>query len=317
MDLRQLRYFTAIAEAGSLSRASDRLHIAQPALSLHLAKLEEELGVALMLRNNRGVSLTPQGESLLRHAVRILKDCDATVSSFRSASTSPSGEVAVGFPLSTPDILGQLFLERLNRECPRISLRLLESSSERLEETLQGGELDFAVIMFRRSTSGFDIHPLLFEELVLVSPHETSDGGREIEFREVCELPLFLPRVGNSLRDMVDEAAVSIGKPPNVVHEISAPRFMKSAVRSGYGHAILPWGTVGGDRAQGKFLLRRIVNPNLRALVGLAESVVRPSNHARYAVKQMLVDIISSLVQDGIWPAKPYSQPKTGRARES
>jgi LysR family nitrogen assimilation transcriptional regulator len=307
MDLKQLRYFTVMAEAGSLSQASERLHIAQPALSLHLAKLEDELGVQLMVRNNRGVTLTAQGESLLQHAARILKDCDYTVSSFRSAATSPMGVVAVGFFSTTPEALVQIFLERVTREFPQISLRLHESHAGRLEGDLQNGTLDFALVMVRKATASFNIHPLLFEELFLVSPPDPQNTADEIDFREVCELPLFLPQAGITLRDQMDEAAMNIGKTPVVVHEIDSARFRKRAVLTGSGHTILPWSTVIDDAARGKFLLRRIVNPELRALLGLAESSVRPTSRARQAVKTILVDTITSLVNEGEWSAKVFA----------
>ena len=317
MDLRQLRYFTVIADAGSLSKASERLHIAQPALSLHLAKLESELRVQLMVRNNRGVTLTEQGESLVKHAARLLKDSDFIVSSFRSASTIPMGDVTIGFPSTTPDALVHMFLERLHGQYPQIFLRVLESNSARLEEDLQKGILDLALVMVRKSTVAFDIHPLLFEELFLVSPSEGATAAEEIDFQDACELPLFLPRTGITLRDQVDEVAMNIGKTPMVVHEIDAARFLKSAVLSGRGHTILPWSTMVADHAHGKYWLRRIVNPELRALVGLAESNVRPRNHARQAVKTILVEIITRLVNEGRWSAQAYPQSKANLLRES
>jgi LysR family nitrogen assimilation transcriptional regulator len=319
MDLKQLRYFTVIAEAGSLSLASARLHIAQPALSLHLAKLESELGVQLMVRNNRGVTLTGHGERLLHHAGRILKDCDDTVSSFRCAATTPMGVVSVGFFSTTPEALVQLFIERVHAQFPQIFLKVYESHSGQLETDLQNGTLDFALVMVRKATEGFDIHPLLFEELFLVSPPEPGNTAEAIDFREVCDLPLFLPKVGISLRDQMDEAALNIGKTPNVVHEIDSARFRKRTVLSGLGHTILPWSTVVDDHAHKRFLLRRIVNPELRALLGLAESSARPPSRARQAVKSALVETITGLVNEGRWSALAYTKPKSKRtpAKES
>src|SRR3546814_12371439 len=100
MEIRQLRYFVAMAEAGSLAKASERLNISQPALSVHLANLEAELGTTLVTRSNRGVELTEDGKLLLDRAIVLLRYHRETERALKDRSERPSGSVSPG-PLPT------------------------------------------------------------------------------------------------------------------------------------------------------------------------------------------------------------------------
>src|SRR5487761_1811693 len=98
MDLRQLRYFVGIVRAGSLSRAADQLHVAQSAVSHHLARLESELGKQLVTRGPKGILLTDAGDVLYRHAESVLRHVDSARQDTMRVLNVPSGRVSVGFP---------------------------------------------------------------------------------------------------------------------------------------------------------------------------------------------------------------------------
>ena len=98
MELRQLKYFVRIVEVGSLSRASQSLHVVQPALSQQISRLEDELGVKLLARSVRGVTPTEIGSAVYRHAQLILKQVDATRLIAQQADSGPAGPVAIGLP---------------------------------------------------------------------------------------------------------------------------------------------------------------------------------------------------------------------------
>src|SRR5258707_3611917 len=98
MDVRQLRYFVRIAELGSVSAASHRLGVAQPSLSQHIKHLEQELGVDLLIRSSRGVSLTDSGQILLYHATSIVNAVDVAVPEIKDRSGAASGSVSIGVP---------------------------------------------------------------------------------------------------------------------------------------------------------------------------------------------------------------------------
>jgi LysR family nitrogen assimilation transcriptional regulator len=304
MDLKQLRYFSAIAEAGSLSKASERLHVAQPALSFHLSRLEREMGVVLMQRTNRGIVLTEHGVVFLKHATRILKEVTVTVTAFKSCTAAITGNVAIGLPTSTPDAFVRRFLERSNECFPAVSLMLSERNTNQLETGLLDGTLDFAILLARKPTIAFEIEHLLFDNYMLVGPPGGEQGN--IEFSEVCQLPLLLPRDGVAMRDRLEAVARSVGTSLLVAHELDSARFLKNGTLSGRGHTILPWASIREDVERGVFSARRIVNPEVRSLLCLASSLVKPPSHAREAVRATLLDLVKQMVMDGDWSGEVF-----------
>ena len=118
MELRSLHYFVRVAELGSITRAAAHLHLAQPALTRHVQRLEEELGVALFTRANRGVRLTEAGEKLLDSAIRILRDIERTGDEIRAQDAHPSGRIILGI---TPTLCPVLVPELFARDAARVS----------------------------------------------------------------------------------------------------------------------------------------------------------------------------------------------------
>src|SRR5216684_2285613 len=129
MELRSLAYFTRIAELGSITRAASHLRLAQPALTRHVQRLEEELGVALFTRANRGVRLTEAGEKLLESASRILRDVERTGDEIRAQDAHPSGRIILGITPTLFPIDGRVdvaLLSELSRSRLIVSTRLAE-----------------------------------------------------------------------------------------------------------------------------------------------------------------------------------------------
>src|SRR3954454_24298678 len=120
MELRSLAYFVRVAELGSITRAASHLHLAQPALTRHVQRLEEELGVALFTRANRGVRLTEAGQKLLDGATRILRDVERTGDEIRAHDAHPSGKIVLGVtPTLCPVLMPELFA-RMRRDYPMV-----------------------------------------------------------------------------------------------------------------------------------------------------------------------------------------------------
>ena len=112
----QPAYFVRVAELGSITRAAAHLHLAQPALTRHVQRLEEELGVALFTRANRGVRLTEAGQKLLDSAVRILRDVERTGDEIRAQDAHPSGRIILGVtPTLCPVLVPELFARDARR----------------------------------------------------------------------------------------------------------------------------------------------------------------------------------------------------------
>ena len=152
-DLRILRNFVAVATAGSISRAAELRHIAQPALSLQMRNLEESLGVRLFERTSRGVMVTAAGERLLAHALAMLERMEAAIEDVQGAADEPLGTVAVGLPLSVARYLATPLVRTVLARHPGIRLQLFEVSTGYIPEMLVKGQIDLG-FTFAGSTEG-------------------------------------------------------------------------------------------------------------------------------------------------------------------
>src|SRR5438094_10580958 len=125
MELRSLSYFVRIAELGSITRAAAHLRLARPARTRHVPRLEEELGVALFTRANRGVRLTEAGEKLLESAARILRDVERTGDEIRAQDAQPSGRIILGVTPTLCPVLAPELSARMRRDYPRVELKVV------------------------------------------------------------------------------------------------------------------------------------------------------------------------------------------------
>ena len=146
MDLRQLTTFMQVAELGSLSKASDRLRIVQPALSRQIRLLEEELKVTLFTRHGRGMVLTHAGELLRVRAGSILRQIEETRADLSLEAGTVRGQVILGVPPTVGDVLATRLVERFLHRFPEVRLRVVTAFSGYLLEWLHSGEIDMAVI---------------------------------------------------------------------------------------------------------------------------------------------------------------------------
>src|SRR5471032_3006725 len=194
MDLRQLRYFVGIVQAGSLSRAADHLHVAQSAISHHLASLEAEMTKPLVTRGPKGIALTEAGTILYRHAEAILRHVEFAKQDAMSTMAVPSGHVAVGFPAALSAILGYELFERVRSAYPQILLHLVDGNSALLRELLDNGRLDIAILFAGQPERGLAVEPLLLEELFYVTA-DTATGP--ISLADAARHPLLLPGPGS------------------------------------------------------------------------------------------------------------------------
>src|SRR5690606_4290698 len=147
MDIKQLRYFIAVAQQGSLSAAARSLHIVQPALSQAMAGLEAELGAELFTRSPSGITLTASGTELLHHAQHILRQFDHAAQAVRSASQQISGVVRIGILHSAAPLVCAPLFKKLRDEAPGIQPQLVIGYSNDLEARLVRGELDLAMLV--------------------------------------------------------------------------------------------------------------------------------------------------------------------------
>ena len=150
MELHQLRYFVAIAEAGSVSRAAERCFVAQPSLSQQLKKLEQSLGATLFDRLGRGIALTDAGRALLPRARRILAEVRTTEANLQQEALDGPGTLVVGaIPTVAPYLIPPA-LRSIRRAYPGCAVSVREDLTEQLVEALENNEIDCAIVRNRR-----------------------------------------------------------------------------------------------------------------------------------------------------------------------
>lgn len=306
MDLRQLRYFTAIVEQGSFSKAATKLRVAQPALSQHLRHMEDELGVALLHRGTRGVLPTEAGERLLERARSILADFGELRDMVRGESVAPAGEVRIGLPGTVSEQFSVPLIEAAREKFPAVRIRIAEAMSGFVLDWLRRGDVDLAVIYSTSDPKGLGIHHVLTEELCLFGPPglggvKTAPGGT-VTMAEAAALDLILPGVGHGLRDQIEEAAGAKTTIRPAI-EIESYGQIKRLVQRGLGYSILPRMAVSEHEKAGIFQSWRIAQPTLYRKVYLAYSTERPMPAAARAIGQLSWDILRGLVQDESWTA--------------
>jgi LysR family transcriptional regulator, nitrogen assimilation regulatory protein len=304
MELRQLRYFIGISEAGSVLRASASLHVAQPALSQQIAALENEVGARLFDRSSRGVALTEAGKVFLEHARVVLADVERARMAVRDASAVPAGVVAAGLPTTVALVATVPILRACRERFPQVRLKLIEGYSGHLREWLQSGRLDVALLFGDTPEPGLAKRVLLDDRLVLVTGGQAPAAPRKVKLAALARWPLVLPGREHGLRRIIDEACAPRGVVLDVVAEIEALGSVKKAVEAGLGATILSPGAVAEEVAAGRLQASAIESPSISRRVVCATSVTRPSTPASAAFIALVTDVIRGMVAAGDWPAR-------------
>ncbi|MDM0108528.1 LysR substrate-binding domain-containing protein [Variovorax sp. J22R24] len=296
MELRQLKYFVRIVEAGSVSRASQSLHVAQPALSSQLGRLEDELGTKLLTRSVRGVVPTEAGAAVYRQAQLILKQVDATHLIASQADAGPAGRVAIGLPWTVTSVLGLSLLTEVSTELKAVRLEVVEGPSSVLAQMLAQGKLDLAVLFDNTTDGGLRMQPVVAEPLLLVGARGTLTGRSSATLQEVAALPLLLLSRPNGIREEIERIWAVHEVKPNVVAEINAPGLLIEAVKAGLGFSVLPSCAMEEQLRRGDIDALELEGGSLTRTVYLSTSrlfaLTRAAEHVYMLVEQLMKDAI-------------------------
>ncbi len=307
MDLRHLRYFVSIVDSGSLSAAARELHVAQPALSQHVRRLEQELRISLLDRNSRGVTPTDAGRRLYQEARSLLAQAAQLPEVVRDAGESPSGEVRFGMSGTVGELIGAPLVEAARKRYPGVRLRPVEAMSGYVLDWLRRGEVDLALIYADSEPKGLAAQHLLSEELCLFGPVGARLGrarpGATVSLGAALKLDLITPGRSHGLRELLERGAHSIDNQLTPALEIDSYRQIKLLVLRGMGFGILPETAVRQEIELGLLHSWRIVRPILRRRVYLAHMKERPLSGAARALATMSLELIQELVHSGIWIA--------------
>ncbi|MNK12244.1 HTH-type transcriptional regulator CynR [compost metagenome] len=300
MELRQLRYFVRVVEAGSIGRAAMSIGMVTSALSQQISRLEGELSTRLLQRSASGVVPTDAGLAFFRQAQLALRHADDAVQAAQQARLA--GHVSVGLPSTTAAILGAPFLQAMNARYPDIRLHLVEALSGHLSDMLNGRLLDLAIVFHAESARRWSIMPLLDEPLFLFArpdlPGVPTGGTTRLE--AIADLPLVLPSGRHGLRALVNNAFLQQGHTPRVVAEVDGLSLLMDVVQQGIAATIQPSSAMARI-APGQLHMARIddahlFRPNL--LASLSDEELSP---AALAARLVLADVSRTLARNGQW----------------
>jgi DNA-binding transcriptional LysR family regulator len=305
LELRQLRYFVRIVEEGSVTRASQSLHVAQPALSLQISRLEEELGKQLLMRSVRGVTPTEAGAAVYKQAQLILKQVDATELIAHQADLGPAGPVAVGLPWTVTSVLGLALLQEVRARFPSVRLEITEGPSSVLAGLLAQGKLDLAVLFDSSADAGLRMKPLVAEPLMLVGARGALRGhAARTTLADVAALPLLLLSRPNGIREEIERQWAEQGLKPQVVAQINAPALLLQAVRAGLGFAVLPSCAMEDSLRRGELDAVELADAGLVRTTYLSTSRLFELTLATEHVHGVIEGLARGAVEEGRWSGR-------------
>lgn len=302
MEISQIKTLIHVAELGSLSRASDRLGVAQPALSRQIRMLEDELNAPLFVRHGRGMELTEIGRELLAPAGQILTKLDEMRRLAQQGRTSLMGRVRIGMTPTVAEIMAVPLANRLKETHPRLSLCITSAYSGHLIEWLKRDEIDCCVSYDPDATGWLRTKPILLETLMLVGgPKANLALDQALPFSDLANRPLILPSPMHGLRRIVDDCAKQAGIRLTPEIEVDAFAAMIDLVRAELGLTILPLAPIYRKVRTGELCVSPIVNPTPRRRVIMTYATDRPISGATRHVGNEFSAIAALLVEQGIW----------------
>jgi DNA-binding transcriptional LysR family regulator len=241
MEVHQLRYFCAVAETGSFTRAAERELVAQPSLSQQIRKLEEELGARLFDRLGRSVRLTSVGQSFLPRARAVLNELKFAKDEAAENQSSVCGPVCVGvIPTIAPYFLPAR-IASFSRKFPQTAITVLEDVTARLVEKIRSGHVDMAVMALPVRGHDLESFPLHTERLFAMLPKDHPLAGkRTLMLKELREEPFLLLRDDHCFRETTIEVCKRARVFPRVVFETGQFSSILSMVGAGLGISIVP-----------------------------------------------------------------------------
>ncbi len=303
MELRQLRYFVAIVDHGSLSRAARVLHIVQPALTQQLQQLEEELGATLLHRSAQGMQATDAGRVFYEHALAILKQVSDAKSAVNQSADKPSGTVALGIPQSASGALAFPLLTAVRAAYPDIVFQLTEELTGNLTEQLASGRLNLAILFDDGQLTKFTTKNLVEEEMMYITRADSQFACKRasITLEKALRAPLILPSLQHGVRPRIEQVVRDHGLRIDNVIEITSIAILKSALLADMGATILPVSPLLAEINRGEMRACKISGAQLSRTVSLCASKNIPLTNAAMAVERLVLEVSRDLCESGAW----------------
>lgn len=309
MDLRQLKYFLAAAKLENLSAAANKLNVTHPALGQQIKKLEDQLATKLFERHSRGVSLTPAGYHLIKHAEDIIYRFGVAKSEMEKFSSEPVGTVSIGV---TPS-LGRVFAPTLLEECamrfPRLRIKFVQDYADPLEQLITKGELNVAFVHSRIDNPRLESVPLFVETIYLIGTHSLLANLEDpAPVHSLLKLPLILDSKGQFTRRALEQVIGDSTKTWDTALEVQAINIRREFVMQGKRCTFAPIALFSDEIRDGQLEKRRVDLIAFTRILGLATPRVEDLSPALATIRSLAIEIVDKIIERGTYG---WSTPKT------
>lgn len=296
MDLRQLRYFVGIVDAGSMTRAAEMLCVAQPSLSAHIARMEQELDVALLDRLPRGIRPTQAGLTLYQRAQDLLTSVDQVASEVRGISGHVAGKVHLGLTGTINSVLAVPLIRAAQSRYPDLQIVISEAMSGYVQEWVLNGKVDIGIVYSAQDLAGLRSDRLFVEELVGIIGQDDPAGSLE---ELIGSRPFILPGRQHGLRRTIDDHLAMYGAQVSPKYEVASYQNIVDFTKAGFGASILPYHCVARYLAEGTLRSFEFGVPPATRTAYVATSKIRPVSALTISLERVLRDVVSALVSEG------------------
>lgn len=299
MNLKQLVHFQNVATHGCITTAAARGNIAQSALSSQIAALEADLGVQLLFRHARGVTLTPCGEILLDHARQIRAQFDLARREVQEAA-DVAGEVTIGIPVSMASVLTLPLLQALELKFPGAQVHVFEGLTGDLRGWLRSGKIDTGILYGDDQADGLSLTELAEDELVLFGRvGEEAAGRQSIALEQLPRWLIYTTDGEHPVRPLLSKTAKAHHLALKFGAQINSVGQLKALAREGRGHTILPRVALATEEPTERAQILAIEpSIKLRSYVATRSNPGRPVRK----VGDLLRDVVERLIRSGDWP---------------
>jgi LysR family transcriptional regulator, nitrogen assimilation regulatory protein len=310
MDIRSLRYFVAAASLNSISKAANHLHVAQPALSRQIRKLEKDLGTQLLCRGASGVQLTEAGARLFERGESILRQLEQASAEVRASGVDPHGPVSVALMPAVVSLIAPPLVMRMRERHPDVTLRISEGLTTFIVGGLLGKKFDMGLIPTQPRDMALSSTPLLTEPMFLIGPGKfKAKAGAEsgVTPRQLARYPLLLPSRGNVLREQIESLAKRNGIALDIREDVDSSAVIKHLVVSGLGYTIQCYSFVHEEVERGQLFVRPLRIPGLARQWCLARLRGQPQSLASMTTANIMLEIAEELSRRKDWAAPGHS----------
>ncbi|WP_057402627.1 LysR family transcriptional regulator [Pseudomonas amygdali] len=284
LNLNHLHTFSLVIAHGSFSAAAERLHLTQPAVSLQIRQLEDQLNLKLIERVGKRLKPTSAGTTLLEHIARIEAVVEDALLELSSHASGVAGKVAVGTGATACIHLLPPMLQALRRRFAQLDVRVSTGNTDGILKAVEENRLDLALVTLPASGRSLHITPLLEDEFVAIFASSQQPIAAEMTPEHLCELPLVVFEAGSSTRLLINEWFLQAGIRIKPVMELGSIEAIKEMVAAGLGYSIVPRMAVAAVHHRRGLQVLQLV-PGLSRTLGIA---LRQDKPVSKALRQVL-----------------------------